>query len=196
MTVIAGIVDERGVYLAADSFAGCNEYAINSKQIKLIRQEINHRWTIAIGYSGDFRTDYLLKSMTFPHHQEGIDAYEYVCGPLLNCFRDALKSSGYMRVVESQEKSQSNLLIAYRGRLFSVWDGFEAVEHPDYMAIGSGMYIALGSLYTTATMTNPYRRLELALLAASVHHPFVREPFVFEFIPASQEKAAPPDTLE
>ena len=186
MTVIVGVCDGSSVWMGADSLAGNSAYVLNGKLLKIVRLPVplegGSEAVMLIGSSGDFRPSFLLSQMALPEHEKGIDVLVYVAGKVVDCVRSAYRDNGYLQKESEREGGNCHILIGYQGRLFSMWDEFQVVETADpYMAVGSGMYLALGALAATERI-KPERRVELALLAAEKHNPYVRRPFQFEHV--------------
>jgi hypothetical protein len=86
--------------------------------------------------------------------------------------KEAFKAGGYGNIGNQSEAEDSGgvFLIGIKGagRLFYMDDDFQIGENiVPYYAEGIGMDFALGSLHSTQSMRDPYKRLEIALSSAS-----------------------------
>lgn len=183
MTVIVGITDGRAVYMGADSFIGNGDYALQYRHPKIIRRELPGGQPILFGVSGEMRPMLLLGGLPLPEHKPGGDALCYVGIELVNAMRTAFGEAGFATVRDGREHADNTtILIGYDGRLFAIWHDYTHAETAtNYMAVGSGMYVALGALAATEGML-PFPRLEVALSAAKRHNAYVRAPYVIETI--------------
>ena len=83
--------------------------------------------------------------------------------------------------------ASSQILVAFRGRLFVVQCDFQVCERSErYDAIGCGADYALGSLFETdGRKMNPRSRLKRALQCAEKFSAGVRGPFTILKLPAA-----------
>lgn len=183
MTVIIGIADGRAVYMGADSFIGNGDYALQYKHPKIVRRELPGGQPILFGVSGETRPMLLLGAMTLPEHKPGVDALYYVGIELVNAMRTMFGEAGFSTAQDGREHAaNTTVLIGYDGRLFAIWHDYTHAETANgYMAVGSGMYVALGALAATEGI-DPFPRLEKVLTAAARHNAYVRAPYVVETI--------------
>lgn len=183
MTVIVGICEKGQVWLGADSYMGYGDYALERRWPKVFRlvvpQAEGSGVVMLVGESGDQRAGWLVRQLAnLPKHEAGVDGLDYVAGPFVDKLREIYKEKGWALSENGREGGSAQLLIGYQGRLFSVWDEFQVVEGAEgYMAMGSGMYFALGALVVTEGIP-PERRLDMVLEAVERHHVYVRRPFV------------------
>jgi hypothetical protein len=69
-------------------------------------------------------------------------------------------------------------MILYKNNIYYVGDDFQVDVCDDYYAIGIGMQLALGSLYTSKALgTSSEVSVNLALEVAEKHNGFVRRPW-------------------
>lgn len=185
MTVIVGICDGRSVHMASDSFAGNGYYALRVRQPKLIKAVVPNGGAILYGVSGDSRAAYLLSEMEMPERPPDVSTRWYIGDVLVNAIRERFRAAGYLIKENEQDKADTfTMLVGYDGRLFSIWNTFDVVEADhNYMAVGSGMEVSLGALFTTIGI-DPLRRLEMVMEATAEHQPYVCAPFHYEGITA------------
>jgi len=86
-----------------------------------------------------------------------------------------------------EESSGGQFLVGFRGHLFDIQSDYQAQEALDgYDAVGAGLEVAIGSLYTSCptqeVMIEPRRRVAMALEAAQHHNAGVRGPFYVEVL--------------
>jgi hypothetical protein len=197
MTAIIGVRDGSDVWMGADSFSGNSEYLMSVGRPKITRREVAQVTekdnlpdgvdVMLVGTAGDWRPSFLLSQLKLPPHHRGEDAFVYISSKLADCLRDLHREKGYLQKTAEREGGNCHVLIGYQGRLFSMWDEFQVVENAEpYMAIGSGMYIALGALATTEGI-DPLRRLEMVLEITEHHHPYLNRPFHFEHVGNNHE---------
>lgn len=167
--------------MGADSRTGNSQYTLTMKDPKVFRADLAED-PIVLGISGSHRLLAIARSVKFPPI-EG-DLIPWIEQHVVDVLREKLKSTGYLKKKDEVEEvgSRSTILVGAKGRIFSVWEDFSVVEQSDpYMAIGSGMYFALGALaYMHATRPRSLSGSEpilAALKAAAKHSAFVGEPF-------------------
>ena len=176
MTCIAGIVEEGKIYMGADSCVTIGNI-IAIKRYPKIWQKSN----MLFGTSGSCRTTDLLKfSLTIPKHPSDIDDITYITTLLLNdvqkCLIDGIESSTTTNGVA--ETNNSVALVGYNGNLYEIDPDYSIMTVKDnYMAIGCGKDLALGSLHTSTGNRNPLERLKMALEAAAYNSWGVEPPF-------------------
>lgn len=181
MTVIVAVKAGGRVVMGGDSFSGTYEYVLEEASPKVFTRTVHDekgmfRCSALFGVSGDYRGTVLLRNMDLPAWPEGIKPEAYVGIHLVNAMREAFREGGYAQKESEQESHDLTLLVGLLGRLFSVWQTFDVLESKEYMAVGAGMYVALGALHATRGM-RPEERVRLALEAAAEHNPMVRPPF-------------------
>lgn len=183
MTCIVGIADGKNVWMGGDSFTGNDDYNMTTKQPKVTKRKIGDM-EILMGNTGTHRGGYLVERMIFPELKDGIDIEEYVGTHLVNSIRETYKDSGYLTVDNNQEKHDCSFLFGIGGRLFGLWSDFGIIESSQgYWSVGSGMYLAIGSLHTTKGLDiDPRKRIKLAIEAAVEHNPYVSLPIHIEKI--------------
>ena len=181
MTCIAGLVEDKIVYIGGDS-AATNGWGLTIlKEPKVFRNG-----DFLIGCSGSARMITLLRhSLVPPKQEEDEDTMLFMATRFIDAVRDCLKNGGLAKRVDEQESmGDSYFLVGYKGQLFCVYNDYHISEALcNYDAIGSGDDAALGSLYTTRGMDMaPDKRIEIALYASERHNAGVRSPFHVESI--------------
>ena len=181
MTVIMGLVDEESkcVYIGGDS-QGSAEYDAHLRKDTKVFFVDNKQFLI--GCAGSYRTSQLLRfSFKPPKQSIGKDVYEYMCTDFIDEVRKCLAKGGVLKVIDDIEETEdSQFLVAYKGRLFSVDIDFQVGEYfTNYAACGIARDFALGSLYSTVKKSSTHK-IALALNAAEEFSASVRRPFVIE----------------
>ena len=72
----------------------------------------------------------------------------------------------------------ASFLLAYRDRLYSIERYGSVIEVDDFCAIGSGSCEALGSLLSSANISDPIERIKMAIKASAAHDIYVDYPIV------------------
>ena len=73
---------------------------------------------------------------------------------------------------------ESDMIVAYKDKLFEIISDGAVVECDDYAVIGDGVEEALGSLLTTSDIEDPKERILIALKAGLAHKTRVAYPLV------------------
>ena len=168
MTVIVGIVDKENevVYLASDRGLSDDDVIVSMSSPK-----IRQNGLYLIGYSDSPGTGQLLHWITLPTPpKRNLD--KFMRTTFATTVRKQLIESG----VDLKDNAHASFLIGVSGCLFYMdtedWQVIEA----DYMAIGSGASIAMGSLYTTETWKSAEKRAMVAVNAAVKLSPTCQDP--------------------
>lgn len=173
MTAIVGVQHEGRVYIGGDS-AGVAGYAITVRSdVKVFRNG-----PYVMGFTTSFRMGQLLRYSFAPPKPTG-DLDAFMVTTFVDSARDCLREGGWL-TRESEQESGGSFLVGAAGRLFQIDPDFQ-VGHSsdDYLAVGCGSDIALGSLHTTQGL-KPKARIHLALDAASHHSAGVCPPYTIE----------------
>lgn len=156
MTVIVGIRAIDGVYLAADRGLSDDDI-ITSMSAPKIRQNDKY----IIGYADSPGTGQLLHWITLPTPPKR-NVEKFMRTTWVNAVRKQLVDSG----VDLKDNAHASFLVGVSGQLFFIDTSDWQVSECEYMAIGSGAAIAMGSLYTTASWKSPEKRAITAVYAA------------------------------
>lgn len=173
MTCIAGLIYNGKVYMGADS-AGVSGLSLTLRA----DQKVFYNGSFLMGFTTSFRMGQLLRYNFKPlEHPKDMDIYEYMVTKFIDTVRECLKEGGYA-VKNDKKESGGNFLVGYKGRLFHIESDYQVGENIiSYDACGCGKELALGSLYSTENLENPYKRIELALMAAEQFSAGVSRPF-------------------
>lgn len=178
MTCIVGLEHEERVWMGGDSAS----IRLDNLDRRLLgNDKIFLTNGILFGSSGSARINQLFHfSLKIPR-QKVKDDYQYLCTDFINAARECIRDGGHLKVEECGEEIDGNILVGYRGHLYSIESDYN-IRIPDigFDACGSGENYALGSLFSTqGTKLNPKERLTLALEAAAYFSAGVSPPFSF-----------------
>jgi len=175
MTCIVGVRDiyngKNRALLAGESTIS-NGWAVFPDAVtKVFRLNEN----LVIGGAGSARGCNILQHHFSPPKRqvdESVDAY--VQKRLIEGMRKLFLDMGFATTVNGKETAAVDLLITCEGRLWRIDSAFSAREIRDYVAIGSGGDLALGSLATWEEVVKTRRlkireRVEIAVKVASKH---------------------------
>ena len=178
MTCIAAIVLNGAVHMMGDS-AGVAGWDLSlRKDNKVFRVG-----DIVMGFTSSFRMGQLLQyNLSVPKHHPDMDLFTYMVTVFIPAVRDCLKSGGYARI-ENNEERGGCFLVGLKGRLFQIESDFQVGEsHYDFDAVGCGAPYALGalSILIEDKSRTPENILTRALLQAERFSAGVRRPFHYE----------------
>jgi hypothetical protein len=174
MTCIAGVIDGDKVYIGGDS-AGVGGYYLTIRS----DSKVFKKGEMIFGFTSSFRMGQLLRyKLQIPYHKPDVPLDVYMHTEFIDAVRTCLKEGGYASNKDGEETG-GTFLVGYRGRLFQIEDDFQIGENVvPYDAVGCGMELALGSLYSTnGSDRSPEDRVRLALMAAEQFSAGVRGPF-------------------
>lgn len=156
MTCIVGIAHLGNVYLSADRGLSDDDL-ITAMSNPKIRQNDKY----LIGYADSVGTGQLLHWITLPTPPR-TNLEKFMRTTFVNTVRKQLNDSG----VDLKDNAHASFLIGVSGELFYVDTTDWQVTKVDYMSIGSGASIAMGSLYTTQSWKSAEKRAFTAVSAA------------------------------
>jgi hypothetical protein len=193
MSCIAGVVENRIVYVGADSAS------TNDADQQTIRADtkVFRNGAFLFGCTTSFRMIQLLQyslvlpDMPEPEKKGDEDPlFRYMATDFVNAVRTCLKEGGFAKK-EDERESGGSFLVAWRGRLFCIGSDYQVEESLNgYNAVGSGDDLALGVLHVTSQLDlSPEQRLRHALEAAASHNSSVRPPFIIRCLSPEIEPA-------
>lgn len=169
MTVIVGISDKTGTWLAADTRISAGNSLVGTYR-KIYRPTSN----ICYGVCGMLRDLNILQHIFKPPAFEGNvkskdDCAEYLVMNFIPALITSLTEHG--RVSEDDETFmcgvwQGSMLVAVGGHLFTIFQDFAMLNVAPYSSIGSGSELALGALSSSNGQSGE-ERCKLAIQAAS-----------------------------
>lgn len=174
MTCIIGLVDNGKIYIGGDSAASSGWNTRTTAVAKVFRFG-----EFLIGCTGSIRALELLQfhlQVTARSEDEN-DDLRYMVTVFAEAVRQCLKEHGCAKVENNQEQSDSEFLVGYRGKLFSIQANFQVCAFTDaFDAIGVGGEYALGALMALKNLS-PIERIQAALEIAAYFSNGVRAPF-------------------
>jgi len=173
MTCIVGLVKNGDVWLGGDSAA--TDGHLNRTIIK--DPKVFIKGEVGFGVCGSPKVmDALAHSIELPEQQDGDDR-AFLVSQLVPALREGLQKLDAAGVNKnpfggggSDVTFEGEMLVGYRGELYKLQGNFQLIHSADgYDTTGSGGTLALGSLAATKKMSNPKKRLLVALEASSAN---------------------------
>lgn len=163
MTIVVGVVDKKGVWLAADSKGVSGWDQANRRDKKIF---IKHG--IGYGFTSSYRMGQILQ-----YHSEDIksdlrkeDAHAYVVSCLVPMWRKILQENGYTQINSNREET-GTFLVVVDGKLFAVHSDMQVAERVDgFDAVGCGDSYALGAIYAAPQNMDNYELAKIGVKAA------------------------------
>lgn len=179
MTCIAGFIDRGVAYIGADS---CVSYGEQHRTIQSGRKLVI-KGDYLFGLSGEVRFEQAIRSaFNPPRFNAAGDSSERLQDFLISDFapalRDCVKSFPGLYDA-SKGHVEADFLLSIHGHLFEI-DADFTVSRPDesFLAVGTGMRLALGALHATASSDEPAStRMTRALRAAAYYDKGCAPPF-------------------
>src|ERR1017187_8470987 len=141
MTCIIGLLDDNICYIGGDTFASNHHNGFNCNRSKVFKVD-----NFIIGGTTSFRLLDLLEfsfSPKKPYDNEDMD--KYIRTDFINEVRKCLTSGGLKKNNNGVE-SGGTFLVGYKNNLWKIQDDFSVINIFPYAVIGSGEYVAIGSL--------------------------------------------------
>lgn len=184
MSVVVAVRSPSGVVVGADSIATTETLTMRADPItsgKLFRNG-----PFVIGVVGSFRFANLLRFWEAPVPKDDIEPGDFVrfmVTEWVPALKNFLKEVGETEAIggEKEEGLSTAAVIGYKGSLVTLFGDFQIAELiEDYIAIGFGAELAMGSLYTTGIVKSypPDMRVTLAIRACDHHSPYACEPIL------------------
>lgn len=173
MSCIIGLIQNKIVYLGADSFATTDE----GDRRPIIANKLFKNGKYLIGFAGSVRGGRILADPSF---KLPVNIWK-----LPDRLQEIFTKKGC--VVQSENCGlihPCNFLIAYKGKLFEIMSDFQLSEvDGNFTAIGSGSSYAMGALFALQkTSLKPEQRITRALEATSFFTTTVGPPFFIKTI--------------
>lgn len=132
-----------------------------------------------MGAAGAARGCNIARYVFVPPKPRGRDLDRFMATTFVDALREAMFKGGHtLKEDHSREEIETELLVAVRGTLYTVYGWFDIERARDnYTAIGCGTRPALGALYVTKDMGATPKRVRLALEAAEAYDAYVRRPW-------------------
>jgi len=174
MTCIIGLIDNDTIFMGGDrceASGWCQRTLAYPKVFKLNNE-------FMLGVSGKARVAGLLMfGFKPPRQKEKQDDHEFISTDFVDAIRKRLKDGGIAEVKDNMEDTNANILIAYKGKLYTMdYRFYVRLIESGYEAIGVSRDCAMGSLYSSAEKDSS-KKILLALKASEYFHMGVRGPF-------------------
>lgn len=175
MTCVVAIVKDNTIYMGADSGGSDEETGIifNFKDPKVFKRD-----KYIIGYAGSYRYGKLLQHVfELPPVPSNLKTSEqldkFVNGVVMPSLRKQSKELDL-----DKDELDFDCIFGINGHLFEVSNGWFALEPVmPFLATGSGVKYAMGSLHTTQPWKDPIQRINVALNASAEYSMSVAGPF-------------------
>ncbi len=107
------------------------------------------------------------------------DLKHFLCTTLVDYIRQGLKDGGHSKVVNNEESTDGDLLVAIQGRIFTLYSDYQVTEYMDpFGSIGCGREYALGVLHVNYDKVESSKKLVKQALEAAEHFSIgVQKPF-------------------
>jgi len=171
MTCIVGLVQNDEVWIGSDSrvsFGDSYGYTTSTEKVFTNR--------FLFGCCGDIRMINLLRYELVVPELDEYDLDRSIVTRLIPAIQKTYKEGGWL--IENQGRQQGGqFLLAVGNNLYTVDYNHQIIKPGSgFTAIGSGVEVALGSLYSTAKR-EPLNRVLTALQAGASFNPYVAAPF-------------------
>lgn len=175
MTCIVGVVHKGKVWLGGDS-AGVDGDSLSS--VPRVDKKIFRNGPFIMGFTTSFRMGQLLTYAFDPPRPHGDeDLMRFMVTDFVDAVRHCLMKGGFAERKDEVETG-GTFLVGYDGRLFNIAGDYQVGENSHgFDACGCGEELALGSLFTTKSQSDPKARLKTALMAAGEFSGGVRPPY-------------------
>lgn len=177
MTCVVGLVHNNKVYLGADGSA------VDDKSGYIIARKDPKVFTVGqygIAFVDSFRMGQILQyNWIPPKWTPSNDLDKFMRTKFVDTVKDTFKFHGFGESAAGSEETGGVFLVAVKGtgRLFYIDEDYHVGEHIlPYLAEGAGMDFAMGSLYTSSSLS-PKKRVQMALEAAATFSTAVCKPF-------------------
>jgi len=173
MTCIAAIAHEGKVFMGADRMtsAGNLKFGKTEPKVSIINSEMIVGICGYVRFGNIFNYHLSLKPYRKFHDEPGKEM-DYLITHVAEEMRKKSAELSADRVDSSRQGSDSGVMIGLNGKIFSLGSDYSVCGHGEYFADGSGVGVALGSLYSTGGK-EPEERIRTAILAAAHHTAYV-----------------------
>ncbi|MCA9874546.1 MAG: hypothetical protein KC441_12845 [Anaerolineales bacterium] len=176
MTTIVGLISYGRVWMGSDSLISDGMQKLSLPHPKTFVRYVGER-PLCFGVAGSARISQLLEQLELPAYHKKASPRAFLFD-LAEALRECLKDKGAGIEERGQQGGNFEVLVAFDGELFVIQSDFSILEtRGDFVAVGSGQYYALGSLFSTEASPDPAWRLRLALMAAEHYDPGSGRPF-------------------
>ena len=181
MTCIVGLEHQGSVWMGADSLSSNSvlTWTKHRTDAKIFRVG-----DMLLGFCGSPRVAQAIRyGFKPPAHPKRETTPRYLVNRFVPALRKFLMAAGTANEDKKQESiaGSSSFLLAYRGRLFAVWDNYQVDRYAHgYAATGSGYQLSMGAMHVMrgCDYWHPGNIIRKALAAAAEHDPGVGRPFI------------------
>ncbi len=183
MTCIVALINENKVFLGGDAAASDDKSGLIFQRTD---PKVFKVGQFGIGFVDSFRMGQILQySWTPPIYKPTVgyrNLDKFLRTRFVESIKEAFKEHGYGNQNPGTEDGDEGgifiITVQGAGRIFTMDSDFHIGEADvQYMAEGAGQELALGSLYSTAQIKTPRKRVRMALEAATKFNMSVRPPF-------------------
>ncbi len=183
MTCIVALINENKVFLGGDAAASDDKSGLIFQRTD---PKVFKVGQFGIGFVDSFRMGQILQYSWTPPIYKPTSGYrnldKFLRTRFVESVKEAFKENGYGNQNPGTEDGDEGgifiITVQGAGRIFTMDSDFHIGEADvQYMAEGAGQELALGSLYSTAQVKTPRKRVRMALEAAAKFNMSVRAPF-------------------
>jgi hypothetical protein len=183
MTCIVALINENKVFLGGDAAASDDKSGLIFQRTD---PKVFKVGQFGIGFVDSFRMGQILQYSWTPPVYKPTAGYrnldKFLRTRFVESIKEAFKEHGYGNQNPGTEDGDEGgifiITVQGAGRIFTMDSDFHIGEADvQYMAEGAGQELALGSLYSTAQIKTPRKRVRMALEAATKFNMSVRPPF-------------------
>jgi hypothetical protein len=184
MTAVVALIHENKVLLGGDAAASDDKSGLIFSRTD---PKVFRVGQFGIAFVDSFRMGQILQySWVPPVYKPSVgfkNLDKFMRTKFVESIKEAFKENGYGNQVpgSSEDGDEGGVFIIAvqgAGRIFTMDSDFHIGEADlQYMAEGAGQEIALGSLFSTASIKTPRKRVRMALEASAKFNMSVRPPF-------------------
>jgi hypothetical protein len=183
MTCIVALINENKVFLGGDAAASDDKSGLIFQRTD---PKVFKVGQFGIGFVDSFRMGQILQYSWTPPVYKPTSGYrnldKFLRTRFVESVKEAFKENGYGNQNPGTEDGDEGgifiVTVQGAGRIFTMDSDFHIGEADvQYMAEGAGQELALGSLFSTAQIKTPRKRVRMALEAATKFNMSVRPPF-------------------
>jgi hypothetical protein len=184
MTCIVALINENKVFLGGDAAASDDKSGLIFQRTD---PKIFKVGQYGIGFVDSFRMGQILQYSWTPPIYKPTAGYrnldKFMRTRFIESVKEAFQENGYGKFGSNAPEDGDEggifiIAVQNAGRIFTMDSDFHIGEADvSYMAEGAGQELALGSLFSTAAVKTPRKRVRMALEAAAKFNMAVRPPF-------------------
>ena len=193
MTVVCAVRDGRVVLMCADSAATSDTgHRVLRRDSKMFRLRVPwgrglHRppCEMLLGLCGEYHRLQLVACSFRPPRMQQQDPWAYIVSSFVPALRRFMEIHFGGGKEDDFMDGSSELLIAFQGRIFTLYSNGQVQETRDrFASIGGGAEIALGAMHCAAQTPQAasWEVLDSGMYAAEAFHSTVLRPFVTEVL--------------